>query len=64
MCCIHAQEDAQAAKEKAHQVVEKLRAMKLATAGGDRGERHRRNAQLLRSAAETLALSAHQQPAK
>jgi putative transposase len=29
---IHAQEDAQAAKEKAHQVVEKLRAMKLAKA--------------------------------
>lgn len=29
---IHAQEDAQAAKEKAHQVVEKLRAMKLAWA--------------------------------
>jgi transposase-like protein len=29
---IHAQEDAQAAKEKAHQVVEKLRAMKLARA--------------------------------
>jgi len=29
---IHAQEDAQAAKQKAHQVVEKLRAMKLAKA--------------------------------
>jgi len=29
---IHAQEDAQAAKEKAHQIVEKLRAMRLAKA--------------------------------
>jgi len=59
---VHAQEDAQAAREKAAQVVEKLKATKLARAADGRSRRGR-NVELLRDAVGALALDQDQQPA-
>jgi len=55
---IHAQEGAQTAKEKAHQVVEKLREMRLGQSGRNRSQQYRQDAELLQYAAGTLVVLA------
>jgi transposase-like protein len=60
---IHAQEDAQAAKEKARQVVEKLRPLRLAKAAEIVENGIEETLSYYKPAAGALALPAHQQPA-